>query len=111
MTEAVFSLQVVDTPAGNPSVAKVTGEVDVTNAEDFSKSIRALSDSRPVVVDLSPLRYLDSAGFAALDTLLAERTVLLVIAPESGIRKAAAVMELPFHHDTDSALRKSQAGG
>ncbi len=111
MIEAAFTLQLADTPAGSPSVATVSGEVDVTNAEDFSKSLRALSDNRPVVVDLSPLRYLDSAGFAVLDSLVAERTVSIVIAPESSIHKAAALMELPFYRDTDSALRSSQAGG
>lgn len=101
MTEATFRLQLVDRPTDAASVATVTGEIDVTNAEDFIECIRGMSATRPIVVDLSRIRYLDSAGFAALDRLLAERTVPIVIAPDSGIHKAAVVMELPFHHDTD----------
>ena len=111
MTEAAFRLHLVDMPADDASVATVTGEIDVTNAEEFIECVDGLSATRPVVLDLSRVRYLDSAGFAALDRLLAERTVLIVIAPDSGVYRAAVVMELPFHHDTDSALRIVQAEG
>lgn len=37
MSRAVFQLQPVDMPTGTLSVATVTGEVDVTNAEDFTR--------------------------------------------------------------------------
>lgn len=111
MSDAIFRFQFVDTPDGGPRIAVVTGEIDVTNAEDFTDGARGLSATRPVVLDLSSVRYLDSAGFAALDRLIADRTVLIVIAPHSGIHRAAVVMELPFHHDTDSALRLLAADG
>lgn len=105
MSEAVFRFHVVDTPDNVPSLATVTGEIDVTNAQAFIECVGGLSEARPVVLDMSSVGYLDSAGFAALDRLIANRTVLIVIAPGSGIYKAAVVIELPFHHDTDSALR------
>jgi anti-sigma B factor antagonist len=104
MTEAVFTLQLADTPDGAPSVVTVSGEIDVTNTEDFADSISGLAADRPLVLDLSPLRYLDSAGFAALDRLLGKRNVVIVIAQESPVHRAALVMELPFHTCTDSAL-------
>jgi anti-anti-sigma factor len=104
MTGAVFTLQLTDASDGAPSVATVTGEIDVTSTEEFTQSINRLPADRPIVVDLSPLRYLGSAGFAALDRLLVERSVVIVIAPDSQVHRAAVVMELPFHADTDSAL-------
>ena len=111
MSRSVFELRPADASASTSSVATVTGEVDVTNAEDFTKSIAALPGSRPIVVDLSRLSYLDSAGFAALDRLLADRTVLIVIAPQSPIHRAAVVMDLPFQQDTGSALQSLEARG
>jgi anti-anti-sigma factor len=111
MTGAVFTVQVADTSGGIASVATVAGEIDVTNTEDFTESINGLSADRPLVLDLSPLRYLDSAGFAALDRLLVERSVAIVISPDSLVHRAAVVMELPFHADTDSALQAAASNG
>ena len=110
MSRAVFNLKSVDMPGGTRSVARVTGEVDVTNTDDFTQSITALAGVRLIVVDLSRLSYLDSGGFAALDRLLADGTVLIVIAPDSPIHSAAGVMALPFQQDTDSALQTLEAG-
>lgn len=109
MTEAIFSVQFADAPDGLLRVATVTGEIDVTNTEDFINSVNALSGDRPIVIDLSPLRYLDSAGFAALDRLLVERSVLIVIAPDSLVHRAAVVMELPFFVDAESAFEAARA--
>jgi anti-anti-sigma factor len=102
-------LQIADKPDGDPILATIGGEIDVTNTDDFTRAVSGLSGNRPVVVDLSPLRYLDSAGFAALDRLIAEGSAVIVISPQSLVRRAAVVMELPFHHDTDSALQAAQA--
>jgi anti-sigma B factor antagonist len=110
MNDALFSVQLADSSDDAPNVATVTGEIDVTNTDDFTKSITGLPGGRPVIVDLSPLRYLDSAGFAALDRLLVERSLVIVIAPKSRIHRAAVVMKLPFFADTDSALQAVRAG-
>jgi anti-anti-sigma factor len=109
MTGTVFTLQFADTSGGAPRVATVTGEIDVTNADDFAESVRELSEHRPVVLDLSSLRYLDSAGFTALDRLLVEGDAVIVIALGSLVHRAAVVMELPFQPDADSALQAAQA--
>jgi anti-sigma B factor antagonist len=98
MTQATFTL--CPHPASEDAgVLAVTGEIDVTNAAEFTSAITSRVDSRPVVIDLSDLHFLDSAGFATLDDLLARRAITIVIAPHSRLRRAAALMGLP-HHDT-----------
>ena len=81
----------------------VTGEVDVTNVSEFTRSVLAVSDKRPIILQLSGLRYLDSAGFAAVDRLLADGAIVVVLSPDSVVHKAAELMCLPFHHDTETA--------
>lgn len=83
----------------------VTGEIDLVNAGEFAESVVALAQSRPAILDVSRLSYIDSAGFAALDRLLADRVVVVVLSPDSPIHKAAELIELPFHHDADAARR------
>lgn len=98
MTGAAFQLQRVD------DALAVSGEIDVTNVDAFAHSVTELSSERPVILELSGLDYLDSAGFAAVDGLLA-RGVIVVVSPESLIHKAAELMELPFHQDVETARR------
>ncbi|MBF6330430.1 STAS domain-containing protein [Nocardia transvalensis] len=104
MTRAAFELHTDRLGAAPPHVA-VSGEVDVTNAHDFAESVAALPGPRPLVLELSHLGYLDSAGFAALDRLLADDAVVLVLAPGSPIRRAAELVHLPFHADAATAVR------
>ncbi|MFF0489721.1 STAS domain-containing protein [Nocardia sp. NPDC003482] len=104
MTRAAFELHTAGLTGAPPSVA-VTGEVDVTNADDFAESVATLPGARPLLLELSNLDYLDSAGFAALDRLLADEAVVLVLAPGSPIHRAAALVELPFHGDAAAAAR------
>jgi anti-anti-sigma factor len=110
MSPSGFTVQQLDTPDGTAIAVSVAGEIDVTNAGDFAESIAPLSGTQPIILDLSRLRYLDSAGFAALDRLLADGSVLIVVSPESPIHKAATVIELPFHRDIDSACRTLTSG-
>jgi anti-sigma B factor antagonist len=106
VTGAVFTLHSVG--ADPTSVVAVTGEIDVSNANDFAESVEALPGARPVILELSGLQYLDSAGFTALDRLLARGAVAVVVAPDSVVHKAAQLMELPFHHDAETARRALQ---
>ncbi len=54
-------------PDGAP-VLTATGEIDMSNAETFATALgRAVPPSgEPLVVDLTAVEYLDSAGLAAL---------------------------------------------
>jgi anti-sigma B factor antagonist len=109
---AVFQLDNPETDRASTaaSMVSVTGEVDVTNVGEFTRSVLAVSDSRPIILQLSGLRYLDSAGFAAVDRLLADGAIVVVLSPDSLVHKAAELMCLPFHHDAETARRQLQQG-
>ena len=108
MTEPSFNVAVTRTGDG-PTVATVTGDVDATNATDFLSAVEAVEGERPIVVDLSPMRYFDSAGFAALDSLLSTRSIVVVLDPDSPIRRAATLMGVPFHDTIASASGSTPA--
>ena len=101
MSRAVFEL--LNPENGTPAEVTFTGEFDVTNVEEFTQSVLAVPVNRPIILELSGLRYLDSAGFAALDRLLAQGAVVVVLTPKSIMHRAAELMCLPFHHDTEAA--------
>ena len=107
MTRAVFQLQIPesDTAAATPAEVTVTGEVDVTNVDEFTRSVLAVPGPRPVILQLSPIKYLDSAGFAALDRLLEQSAIVLVLSPDSFLYRVAELMCLPLHHDAEAARR------
>jgi len=51
-------------------VAAVVGELDMSNADDIHQQLRAAaSGATALVVDLSGLGFIDSAGIAILDRL------------------------------------------
>ncbi len=109
---AVFQLHNPETDYASTaaSLVAVSGEVDVTNVSEFTRSVLAVSDNRPIILQLSGLRYLDSAGFAAVDRLLADGAIVVVLSPDSLVHKAAELMCLPFHHDTEAARQLLQHG-
>ena len=102
-----MSFQVAVRASGDGSYAAVavSGDVDITNAVAFRAAIEELD--RPLIVDLSPLRYLDSAGFAALDQLLTQPGIAVVLDPASPVRAAADIMGVPCHDTVDAALAAS----
>ena len=110
MTRAVFQLQIPesDTAAATPAEVTVTGEVDVTNVDEFTRSVLSTPGPRPVILQLSAVKYLDSAGFAALDRLLEQGAIVLVLSPDSFMYRVAELMCLPLHHDTEAARRMLQ---
>ena len=110
MTRAVFQLQIPesDTAAATPAEVTVTGEIDVTNVDEFTRSVLALPGPRPVILPLSPIKYLDSAGFAALDRLIEQSAIVLVLSPDSFMYRVAELMCLPLHHDAEAARRMLQ---
>ena len=95
--------QRADDGDGHPLVVAVHGEIDTTNASRFYQDVRELLSSRPVVMDLSRTDFFDSAAFAALDRLLAEGPLGVVMSPDSLLRKAAVILRVPVHDDVDSA--------
>jgi anti-sigma B factor antagonist len=107
LTQPLFSLTAREVTDRTPTVVVVraTGEVDAANAADFRRAIEDIPGSRPLVVDLSGLDYIDSAGFATIDQLLSRRAIIVVLDPHSPIRPAAKLIELPSHDTIEDALR------
>jgi anti-anti-sigma factor len=111
VSRTVFHLQ---TPEGDgaptPAEVTVTGEVDASNVAEFTRSVQDLPGARPIILELSKVKYLDSAGFAALDRLLAENAVVIVLSPDSFMYRVAELMCMPIHHDVEAARRVLQDG-
>jgi anti-anti-sigma factor len=83
-------------------VAIITGEVDMSNAATVRQQIAGsiTPDDDAVIVDLSELSFIDSAGLHSLielGTVLDERRqkLLLCLPPGSTIRRAIEIIGLP----------------
>ncbi|HJQ48155.1 MAG TPA: STAS domain-containing protein [Amycolatopsis sp.] len=79
----------------------VSGEIDLANAGSVQDRVHAAitNDVTTVVLDLSGLDYLDSAGLRVLFTLADRLRVLqmgldLLVAPQSAVRKAVELSGL-----------------
>jgi anti-sigma B factor antagonist len=99
-----------DVGAPTPAEVTVTGEVDASNVAQFTRSVGDLPGVRPVILQLSSVKYLDSAGFAALDRLLAEKAIVIVLSPGSFMYRVATLMCMPIHDDAETARRAALAG-
>jgi anti-sigma B factor antagonist len=107
MTDTSFTLRTAVQDAGEgPGRTVVTahGDVDAAVAADFTAAVRGIDADGPLVLDLSGLRYLDSAGLAAVDAVLAARPAIVVVAPDSPVRRAADLVGLPCRDSVGQAL-------
>jgi anti-sigma B factor antagonist len=103
------------------AVARLAGEIDLSNAEELERSILAETRGAPaVVLDLAQVDYIDSAGVVLLQrvarTLLAESRSLRLAAP--GETPAARIVSLsaldaaiPVHSSSEEALATIGAQG
>jgi anti-anti-sigma factor len=76
-------------------VARLTGEVDMSNAEEMGSTVVGAtpSEASGVILDLSDVDYLDSAGIYVVYGMRASlqargQTLILVIPPESPVHDA-----------------------
>lgn len=104
MSRAEFELQ------NSNGEVTVIGEVDASNVVDFNRAVRDLPDERPIILQLSRIKYLDSAGFSTLDRLLADQEVVIVLAPDSFMYRVAELMCMPIHHDAKAARKALRKG-
>jgi anti-sigma B factor antagonist len=93
----------------DPPAAIIAGELDRTNVAEFAQDLTAVPGPRPVILDMSELRYIDSTGFGTVIQLVEKHLVVIVLAPVSLLRRAASVMGLPFHDHIEAA--RSAVGG
>jgi anti-sigma B factor antagonist len=102
--------------APGAAVARLSGEVDMSNAEEIGVTVigAAASDARGLVLDLSEVDYLDSAGIYVIHGLRASlqargQSLLLVIPADSPVHDALRLSgaERPGEvvADLDAALR------
>jgi anti-anti-sigma factor len=83
------------TLAPNALVAHVTGEIDMSNAEEMGATVIGATptEAQGVVLDLSGVDYLDSAGIYVIYGIRASlqargQTLILVIPPSSPVHDA-----------------------
>jgi anti-anti-sigma factor len=88
-------------------IARIDGEIDASNAGDVCDELVALATGT-LIVDLTTVRYLDSAGIAMLDTVRRKADLRLVLTPTSVVARALAITGMTQLVDTyptvDAAL-------
>jgi len=80
---AAFSLDITTGDDGQTIVA-AAGEIDLATADELASAVEAGLASGPVLVDLSAVSFMDSAGVRAVDAMLRSATHhgnALVVAP------------------------------
>jgi len=103
---------------GDVEVARIAGEVDMTNARLLGDRLRGLlsNHSEALVVDLGPTTYLDSSGITLLFELVGElrrrQQELHVVVPEgSPLRRVIGIVGLdkavPVHPTLEAALDRA----
>lgn len=90
---ADFEVTVVsETP--ERAVVRVTGDLDMATADNFTRSLEDLETSLRLVIDLSDCTFLDSAGVRVItSTLRDDRRVSLVVS-DPGIRRVLEITAL-----------------
>jgi anti-anti-sigma factor len=105
---------------GRIALVTLSGEVDMSNATSVRQRIAdsVTPDDTALVVDLSPVSFIDSAGLHALIELGAvleekRQRLLLCVPPDDPIARVIEIVGMPrtvsVHHDLESAL--AAAGG
>jgi anti-anti-sigma factor len=97
---------------GTPRVT-AAGEIDISNIRVFTEALTSASDGsrRPITVDMSAVKYLDSAGINALfkhadeiDRLhLIVHPFLMRVLTISGLSEIATVQPAPAPKNNDGA--------
>jgi anti-sigma B factor antagonist len=114
--------RVTSVPNEEVPVARIEGEVDISNADDLRQSLLQLVDNAALglVVDLSGVRYIDSAGVHLILRLAAElqqrrQRVRAVVPADEAVRHVLDLMAVermaPMHESEDEAVAAVRASG
>jgi anti-anti-sigma factor len=83
-------------------IAGLTGEIDMSNAVDVYESLidRITTDALDVAIDLTGVRYFDSAGILMLFKLRSQlettgQDLRLILAPGSVVAKTLELVDVP----------------
>ena len=96
-------------------IARLDGEVDLSNARDIGAAIRSAMSNRPLalVLDLTVVRYIDSTGVELIyqlrESLRARGQKLLLVIPtaspvHASLRLAGAAGHVDTYETLDEAL-------
>lgn len=104
-------------PFGEVDVVRVSGEIDLSNAEELAAALAGTQRSR-VALELGELTYIDSAGIRAVDrgyrALEAEGRRLAVVVPPGSpaewIFKVTGLAERLVAPTLDDALNRLRDG-
>ena len=92
-----------------PGVFRLSGEIDESNVDNVETELSSSVGHRRAVVDLSSLRFIDSAGFKMLLSVGTSREIALVLSPTAVPRRAMEVLGLkaliPVFDSTDEATK------
>ncbi|HET9671355.1 MAG TPA: STAS domain-containing protein [Actinomycetota bacterium] len=106
--------------SGSIAIVRFVGEIDMSNAATVRQRVAeaVTPDDDAVILDLSELSFIDSAGLHVvfeLSAMLEERRqrLLLCAAPESQVDRSIGIVGLPrtvsVHRGRDEALEAARA--
>ena len=98
-------------------VARLEGEVDMTNAQSLAERLRRLLSNRSValIIDLGPTTYLDSSGITLLFGLsdelrLRQQKLHLVVPADSPVARVITITGLDRAAPTHATLEQALEG-
>jgi anti-anti-sigma factor len=92
VTAEIYGLQLQT--AGETVTARLSGEVDSSNATAVQTRLLDRARGRRLLLDLSALEYFDSSGMAMLKTLSRQTQLELIVAPDSIVARALDIVGL-----------------
>jgi anti-anti-sigma factor len=103
-------------PSGDRTVIRLRGEIDLANSADLAKAFdEAAGLVPPVVIDVSQLDFIDSAGFAAIHRLAERVPTQVVVPPAARTARAFGVSGLsevvPVHESMDDVRSEGSTEG
>jgi anti-anti-sigma factor len=80
---------------GALEVVTLAGELDMAHAPQVAETLDALADaSRPVIVDLSELTFIDSSGIHAILRPRPQDGVVVLVCPPGNIQRVLSVTKI-----------------
>lgn len=73
-------------------VVHVHGDIDSSNAADLVASLTGEAPGQALIIDLSDVQYIDSAGMAAIDALRNTTELYLIASGSSVVRRTLQIV-------------------
>lgn len=73
-------------------VARLQGDIDSSNVAELKETLETDATGKKLVIDLSDVQYIDSAGMSGLESLRRSAEVVVIAPRASTIRRALEVV-------------------